>query len=165
MSDEDDLENVVINNGSYQMQGGFGGHDAPRSVFRTVVATKLSQEKKRLGVRRVPKQLKLIGDKAEAHSDEDNITISYPLENGQVKSWDAMEKIWHHMFYNELRVAPEEQGVLLTECALFSKASKEKKCQIMMETFSVPKYYVAIQAVLALYASGPQSEYTDILNI
>lgn len=93
-----------------------------------------------------------VGDAAMARRGV--LIIKYPLEHGIVTNWDDMEKIWHHCFHSELRVDPQEHPVLLTEAPLNPKANRERMTQIMFETFSIPAFYVNIQAVLSLYASG-----------
>eukprot|EP01095_Lingulamoeba_sp_RSL-Kostka_P013472 TRINITY_DN559_c3_g1_i1.p1 TRINITY_DN559_c3_g1~~TRINITY_DN559_c3_g1_i1.p1 ORF type:complete len:390 (-),score=134.56 TRINITY_DN559_c3_g1_i1:136-1305(-) len=141
-------ESIVIDNGSDMLKAGFAGDDAPRSVFPSVVG-----KKKYLGG--IPdlhvKEI-YIGD--EAFAKRGILKLQHPISNGIITNYDYMEKIWEETFYNELRVAPEDHQVLLTEPPLNTDSEREKMAQIMFETFNVPATYIANQAILSLFASG-----------
>merc|ERR1719204_2666671 len=118
-----------MDNGSGTTKAGFAGDDAPRAVFPTIVGRPRDQGVYvGYGGSHV-----YIGD--EAKSIEGVLDIRKPLEHGIVTNWDDMEALYHHTLYNELRVAPEEHPILLTEVPLNSRYNREKMTQIMFETF------------------------------
>ncbi|KAJ7165866.1 actin 2 [Mycena filopes] len=133
---------IVIDNGSSLCKAGFAGDDAPRVVFPTIVGGPVGADQKE----------SYVG--AEAQAKRSILSVKSPIEHGIVTDWDDMDKIWRYTFDDELCVAPEDHPVLLTEAPLTPEANREKMTQIMFETFDVPAFYVAIEAVLSLYASG-----------
>ena len=92
------------------------------------------------------------------HSAKQGIlSMKYPIMNGIVSSWDDAEKLWHNALYNELRVAPEEHLVIMSEKYKTPKANREKKTLIMFETFNVPAFYLTNSLFLSLYATGREN--------
>ena len=57
----------------------------------------------------------------------------HPIEKGMVTNWDDMERVWHHTFFNELRVNPSDDigCVLLSEAPLNSKVNRETITQVL----------------------------------
>jgi len=144
-----EARSVIIDNGSGMVKAGMSGEDAPRAVFPAIVG----RPKHQSAMVNCDQKECYIGEEADAKRGM--LDLNYPISAGIVESWDDMEKVWNHTFYNELRVNPSEvEGVLLTEAPRNPKGNREKMIQIMFESFEVRNTYVAIQAVMSLYAAG-----------
>jgi len=146
---EENLTNqpVVIDNGSGILKAGFAGVDNPKVLFPSYVGR--------------PKHVRVMAGAVEGSSFVGKkaeelrglLKIKYPIEHGIVKDWIDMEQIWNYT-YSELKCQAEEHPVLLTEAPLNPKRNREKAAEIFFETFNVPAFFISIQAVLSLYASG-----------
>lgn len=146
--DDDDIFSIVLDVGTGYTKAGLAKNSRPSHTFPTVVG--------RLKYNRV---IVNVSDKKAYIGNDINrmkglLQLKRPIHHGIVTNWDDLEKIWHHAFYNELKVAPEEHPVLVTEPPLNPKANKEKMKQIMFETFNTPAFYSVVTAVLSLYATG-----------
>ncbi|XP_015444158.1 actin-85C-like [Pteropus alecto] len=145
---------LVCDYGSGFSKVGFSGAEAPLAVFPTILG-KLRHDNPLVGTE---KQDWFIGD--EAQNRRDRLSMLCPISRATVTSWDNMEKIWHHSFYQVLRIAPEQHPMMVTDPPLNTASNKEKVLQILFETFNVPALYLANQGVLSLYASGLTSGTT-----
>ena len=141
-------QTIVIDNGSGYIKAGFCYEDAPRSVFPSIVG----YPKFTYNLNFRNRDDFYVGSDAE--SLRGVLKLNYPIEHGEIKNWDDMEKIWGHIYDNELRVEPEERNILITECSENKKGNRNKITQIMFETFWVPGLYIANPGVLTLLSLG-----------
>lgn len=138
---------VIIDNGTGIVKSGFAGEDVPTVYFPSVIGrpkygTMIGSDEKNI----------YIGNDAEKKRGV--LSLTYPIAQGIVKNWDDMKQIWEYCYYNELRVPPEERPVHLTEAPSNPVGNREKMVEIFFENLQVPKFFVSVQAVLALYATG-----------
>ncbi|CAL8315123.1 unnamed protein product [Lota lota] len=138
---------IVLDTGSGVMKAGFADEELPKVIFPTIIG--------------LPKYEEMMNNSSEregfighdAQHMRGVLALRYPMKNGVIHNWDDMEKIWHHAF-QQLCADPEDHPVMLTEAPMNPLQNRQRAVEVMFDRFYVPYVYVAMQAVLALYAAG-----------
>ncbi|KAM4521899.1 uncharacterized protein PAE49_001830 isoform 2-T2 [Odontesthes bonariensis] len=129
------------------MKAGFADQERPNAIFPTIIGIPKYEEM----IHGYLVKETYIGH--DAQHIRGVLALKHPTRNGIIRNWDGMEKIWYRTF-QQLSVDPEDHPVLLTEAAMNPLENQQRMVEIMFECFNVPFTYVAMQAVLALYAAG-----------
>ena len=82
-----------------------------------------------------------------------------------VKNWEDMQHLWDYTFGEEkMNLDPTECLIMLTEPPMNPEKNKQKMIEVMFEKYGFHGAYIAIQAVLTLYAQGLLTGNIDTRN-
>ena len=141
---------IVCDNGTGFVKCGFAGANFPTSIFPSMVGRPIMRFEEK--VENVEIKDIMVGD--EASKLRSMLEITYPLDNGIVRNWEDALHVWNYAFFEKMKINPKSSKVLLTEPPMNPKENREKMVQTMFETYGFQGVYIAIQAVLTLYAQG-----------
>lgn len=133
----------------------YGAADFPEHIFPSIVGRPILRAEER-GASALPTSLGdiIVGDEASKYRSM--LQISQPVEHGIVTNWEDMMELWNYTFFDKLKTDTRGKKILLTEPPMNPTRNRERMCQIMFESYGFDGVYVAIQAVLTLYAQGEQ---------
>ncbi|KYR01241.1 actin related protein 2 [Tieghemostelium lacteum] len=142
---------IVMDNGTGFVKCGFAGANFPTAIFPSMVGRPILRSEEK--VENVEIKDIMVGD--EAAKLRTMLQITYPLENGIVKNWEDINHVWDYALKEKLKVKDtRECKILLTEPPMNPLANRQKMVEVMFEKYGFSAVYVAIQAVLTLYAQG-----------
>ncbi|XP_046686323.1 actin-related protein 2-B isoform X5 [Homalodisca vitripennis] len=142
---------IVCDNGTGFVKCGYAGSNFPEHIFPSMVGRPIIRAVNKIGDIEV-KDL-MVGD--EASKLRSMLELNYPMENGIVRNWKDMCHVWDYTFGPEkMNIDPKECKILLTEPPMNPIKNREKMIEVMFEQYQFHGAYIAIQAVLTLYAQG-----------
>jgi len=146
----DILPPLVVDNGTGFVKVGYAGSNFPEHVFPSIVGRPILRAEERASATAI-KDI-MIGD--EAAENRNYLQISHPMEHGIIRNWEDMKILWDYTFNEVMHVDTAGRKILLTEPPMNPKVNRQRMCQVMFEEYGFGGVYVAIQAVLTLYAQG-----------
>lgn len=142
---------IVCDNGTGFVKCGYAGSNFPAFTFPSLVGRPIIRAAHKIGDIEV-KDL-MVGD--EASKLRSMLEVAYPMENGIVRNWEDMCHIWDYTFGPcKMNIDATNCKVLLTEPPMNPVKNREKMIEVMFEKYQFAGTYIAIQAVLTLYAQG-----------
>lgn len=151
-----DHDAIIMDNGSNSTKVGFSGKDVPDHISPTVIGS-------------------LVDTDGDAHIDEGILNVKFlgyenffygeqvlnsqmdkifPVQKGVIQDFDKMISYWNHLFKNEFRHKPSEHPIHILEKPDTKAIHREKQMEVFFENFGVQNYYVSVDAVCTLVASG-----------
>ncbi|KAH0582946.1 SWI/SNF and RSC complexes subunit arp9 [Termitomyces sp. J132] len=111
----------------------------------------------------------------EAIAAGQDVSISWPFADGDVRDWTQAEAIWKYLLFNQLqrRRVQNESPVILSIFPGLSRSTYERICQIFFERFNSAGLAIIERPVVQMYAANSlngvvvdiDEEKTDITPI
>ncbi|KAJ8683232.1 hypothetical protein QAD02_019024 [Eretmocerus hayati] len=148
---------IVCDNGTGFVKCGYAGANFPALIIPSIVGRPIIRAANKIGDIDIKQELcvrdLMVGE--EASKLRSMLEISYPMQNGIVRNWEDMCHVWDYTFGPEkMNINPKECKILLTEPPMNPITNREKMIEVMFEKYQFAGTYIAIQAVLTLYAQG-----------
>ncbi|KAK3580759.1 hypothetical protein CHS0354_023044 [Potamilus streckersoni] len=142
---------IVCDNGTGFVKCGFAGSNFPSHIFPSLVGRPIIRSTEKIDDIEV-KDI-MLGE--EASKLRSMLEVNYPMENGIVRNWDDMLLLYDYTFgAGKMNIDPKNSKILLTEPPMNPMKNREKMVEVMFEKYGFYGVYIAIQAVLTLYAQG-----------
>lgn len=172
----DEVFSVVGDLGTASSRFGYAGEDLPKAVFPSAVGHVVDaaggggKKKKATAGSGAGASSSVDVDDAAAAGEtavlgEANIglrrtdlELSFPMENGHVRDWEAVERVWAHAF-GQLAVPDGAKGVpfMYALPTWATRAESQKVMELAFEKFETGALYLARSAMLSAFSTGRAS--------
>ena len=99
----------------------------------------------------------LAGDRlTQAISQGVQVEVTYPVSDGNVRDWQALEALWHYVLIEKLGIQPANNTyyVMLALPSPVSRDVYEQGAKILFEKFNAPALSMSEVPLLSAYALG-----------
>ena len=143
----DSKNSLIIDYGSCTTKAGYSNRDFPRTKVPSFYG--IPKYEKSIGLSLGGGTGEYVGYKTESHNPY--LILKDIIKNGEIQSYDHFASLSEQIFNTE---SYNQNPCLIVEPTNSSKEQKEKKTQILIETFEIPSFILADSTRLTHLFSG-----------